>query len=51
MAIEIPFERKPPLGFFEVSCQASIKQLQFLTTIEELKGKRRVDIEAQLRIG
>jgi len=46
---EIPFEKKPPPGFFEVPHEAPVEQPQFPTTIEELEGKRRVDIEAQLR--
>jgi len=47
---EIPFERKPPSGFFEVTQEdRPMEQIQFPTTIEELEGKRRADIEAQLR--
>lgn len=47
---EIPFEKKPPSGFFEVAQEERpVEQLQFPTTIEELEGKRRADIEAQLR--
>ncbi len=46
---EIPFEKKPPPGFFEVLHEAPVEQPQFPTTIEELEGKRRVDVEAQLR--
>lgn len=46
---EIPFEKKPPPGFFEVPHEAPVEQPQFPTTIEELEGKRRVDIESQLR--
>ncbi len=47
---EIPFERKPPSGFFEVTQEdRPVEQIQFPTTIEELEGKRRADIEAQLR--
>lgn len=47
---EIPFEKKPPSGFFEVGQEERpVEQLQFPTTIEELEGKRRADIEAQLR--
>eukprot|EP00250_Pteridium_aquilinum_P011003 c19776_g2_i1 orf=2-2452(-) len=47
---EIPFEKKPPPGFFDISQEEMVvEQPQFPTTIEELEGKRRVDIEAQLR--
>ncbi|ERN18768.1 cell division cycle 5-like protein [Amborella trichopoda] len=47
---EIPFEKKPPAGFFDVTDEERpVEQPKFPTTIEELEGKRRVDIEAQLR--
>ncbi|XP_043692881.1 cell division cycle 5-like protein, partial [Telopea speciosissima] len=47
---EIPFEKKPPPGFFDVADEERpVGQPKFPTTIEELEGKRRVDIEAQLR--
>ncbi|KAF5752034.1 putative cell division control protein [Tripterygium wilfordii] len=47
---EIPFEKKPPPGFFDVADEdRPVEQPKFPTTIEELEGKRRVDIEAQLR--
>ncbi|XP_057960974.1 cell division cycle 5-like protein [Malania oleifera] len=47
---EIPFEKKPPPGFFDVTDEdRTVEQPKFPTTIEELEGKRRVDIEAQLR--
>ncbi|KAG0619416.1 hypothetical protein M758_4G138200 [Ceratodon purpureus] len=47
---EIPFEKKAPAGFFEVAQEdRPVEQFQFPTTIEELEGKRRADIEAQLR--
>ncbi|EEF40377.1 cell division cycle 5-like protein [Ricinus communis] len=47
---EIPFEKRPPPGFFDVADEdSSVEQPKFPTTIEELEGKRRVDIEAQLR--
>ncbi|GAV85856.1 Myb_Cef domain-containing protein [Cephalotus follicularis] len=47
---EIPFEKKPPPGFFDVSNEDRlVEQPKFPTTIEELEGKRRVDVEAQLR--
>ncbi|KAL0924300.1 hypothetical protein M5K25_005115 [Dendrobium thyrsiflorum] len=47
---EIPFEKRPPPGFFDVSGEEKpAEQHKFPTTIEELEGKRRVDIEAQLR--
>ena len=47
---EIPFEKKPPAGFFDVTDEdGTVEQVQFPTTIEELEGKRRADVEAQLR--
>lgn len=47
---EIPFEKKPPPGFFDVTDEdRPVELVSFPTTIEELEGKRRVDIEAQLR--
>lgn len=47
---EIPFEKRPPPGFFDVSEEdRPVEQPKFPTTIEELEGKRRVDVEAQLR--
>ncbi|KAH7299719.1 hypothetical protein KP509_24G026000, partial [Ceratopteris richardii] len=47
---EIPFEKRPPPGFFDISQEERpVEQPRFPTTIEELEGKRRVDIEAQLR--
>ncbi|XP_020233791.1 cell division cycle 5-like protein [Cajanus cajan] len=47
---EIPFEKRPPPGFFDVTDEdRPVEQPKFPTTIEELEGKRRVDIEAQLR--
>lgn len=47
---EIPFEKRPPPGFFDVSGEEKpVELIKFPTTIEELEGKRRVDIEAQLR--
>ncbi|EXB93177.1 Cell division cycle 5-like protein [Morus notabilis] len=47
---EIPFEKKPPPGFFDVTDEDRVvEQPLFPTTIEELEGKRRVDMEAQLR--
>ncbi|KAF9623376.1 hypothetical protein IFM89_001296 [Coptis chinensis] len=47
---EIPFEKKPPPGFFDVVDEERVvEQPKFPTTIEELEGKRRVDVEAQLR--
>lgn len=47
---EIPFEKKPPPGFFDVTDEERlVEQPKFPTTIEELEGKRRVDVEAQLR--
>ncbi|XP_028799412.1 cell division cycle 5-like protein [Neltuma alba] len=47
---EIPFEKRPPPGFFDVTDEnRAVEQPKFPTTIEELEGKRRVDVEAQLR--
>ncbi|KAK7364498.1 hypothetical protein VNO80_13206 [Phaseolus coccineus] len=47
---EIPFEKRPPPGFFDVADEdRPVEQPKFPTTIEELEGKRRVDVEAQLR--
>ncbi|KAJ6842642.1 cell division cycle 5-like protein [Iris pallida] len=47
---EIPFEKRPPPGFFDVAGEERpVEQPKFPTTIEELEGKRRVDVEAQLR--
>ncbi|XP_022719074.1 cell division cycle 5-like protein [Durio zibethinus] len=47
---EIPFEKRPPSGFYDVADEdRPVEQPKFPTTIEELEGKRRVDIEAQLR--
>ncbi|KAI9118751.1 hypothetical protein K1719_010196 [Acacia pycnantha] len=47
---EIPFEKRPPPGFFDVADEdRSVEQPKFPTTIEELEGKRRIDVEAQLR--
>lgn len=47
---EIPFEKRPPPGFFDtVDEERVVEQPRFPTTIEELEGRRRVDIENQLR--
>nr|XP_051223952.1 cell division cycle 5-like protein isoform X2 [Lolium perenne] len=47
---EIPFEKRPPPGFYDtVGEDRPLEHIQFPTTIEELEGKRRVDVEAQLR--
>ncbi|KAK1627904.1 hypothetical protein QYE76_002219 [Lolium multiflorum] len=47
---EIPFEKRPPPGFYDtVGEDRPLENVQFPTTIEELEGKRRVDVEAQLR--
>ncbi|XVF57124.1 hypothetical protein PTKIN_Ptkin06aG0178200 [Pterospermum kingtungense] len=47
---EIPFEKRPPPGFYDVADEdRPLEQIKFPTTIEELEGKRRVDLEAQLR--
>ncbi|PAN21323.1 hypothetical protein PAHAL_3G433500 [Panicum hallii] len=47
---EIPFEKQPPPGFYDtVGEDRPLEHVQFPTTIDELEGKRRADIEAQLR--
>ena len=48
---EIPFERKAPAGFFDVSGEEkhAVQAMRFPVTVEELEGKRRVDVEASLR--
>ncbi|CAA6655237.1 unnamed protein product [Spirodela intermedia] len=47
---EIPFEKRPPSGFYDASGEERPpEQPKFPTTIEELEGKRRIDVEAQLR--
>ncbi|XP_075089622.1 cell division cycle 5-like protein [Nicotiana tabacum] len=47
---EIPFEKKPPPGFYDVAEEdRPVEQPKFPTTIEELEGERRVDKEARLR--
>jgi pre-mRNA-splicing factor CDC5/CEF1 len=47
---EIPFEKRPPPGFYDTAGEDQAPEpMNFPTTIEELEGKRRADIEAQLR--
>jgi len=47
---EIPFEKQPPPGFYDIVGEdRPVEHVQFPTTIDELEGKRRADIEAQLR--
>ncbi|CAI9774826.1 unnamed protein product [Fraxinus pennsylvanica] len=47
---EIPFEKKPPPGFYDVADEdRPVELIKFPTTIEELEGERRVDKEARLR--
>ncbi|KAH6802952.1 cell division cycle 5 [Perilla frutescens var. frutescens] len=47
---EIPFEKRPPPGFYDVTDEDRPTELvSFPTTIEELEGERRVDKEARLR--
>uniref|UniRef100_A0A175YDP4 Myb-like domain-containing protein n=1 Tax=Daucus carota subsp. sativus TaxID=79200 RepID=A0A175YDP4_DAUCS len=47
---EIPFEKQPPLGFYDVADERQIvEQLKFPTTVEELEGEKRCDKEARLR--
>ncbi|KAJ6762975.1 CELL DIVISION CYCLE 5-LIKE PROTEIN [Salix purpurea] len=45
---EIPFEKRPPPGFYDVADEdRPVEQPKFPTTIEEIEGKKRMDIEAQ----
>ncbi|KAG8369461.1 hypothetical protein BUALT_Bualt14G0016100 [Buddleja alternifolia] len=47
---EIPFEKQPPPGFYDVADEDRPAELvNFPTTIEELEGERRADKEARLR--
>ncbi|XP_047980696.1 cell division cycle 5-like protein [Salvia hispanica] len=47
---EIPFEKRPPPGFYDIADEDRPAELvKFPTTIEELEGERRVDNEARLR--
>jgi pre-mRNA-splicing factor CDC5/CEF1 len=47
---EIPFEKRPPPGFYDTAGEDQAPEaMNFPTTIEELEGKRRADTEAQLR--
>lgn len=47
---EIPFEKRPPSGFYDVAEEdRPVEQPKFPTTIEELEGERRADREARLR--
>ncbi|CAH8326599.1 unnamed protein product [Eruca vesicaria subsp. sativa] len=47
---EIPFEKRAPAGFYDTGDEdRPAEQVKFPTTIEELEGKRRADVEAQLR--
>ncbi|KAF3340387.1 cell division cycle 5-like protein [Carex littledalei] len=47
---EIPFEKRPPPGFYDTTGEdQGPEPMNFPTTIEELEGKRRADVEAQLR--
>eukprot|EP00898_Chlorokybus_atmophyticus_P003250 jgi/Chlat1/3926/Chrsp26S04028 len=49
---EIPFEKKPPPGFYDTTKEEKDKpsDSQFIgVTLEQMEGKRRVDVEAQLR--
>ncbi|KAL4337713.1 hypothetical protein S245_040455 [Arachis hypogaea] len=47
---EIPFEKRPPPGFYDIADEdRPVEQPHFPTTIEELEGKRRIDVETQLR--
>lgn len=47
---EIPFEKRPPPGFYDVIDEdRPVEQPKFPTTIGELEGERRADKEARLR--
>lgn len=47
---EIPFEKRPPPGFYDVIDEdRPVEQPKFPTTIEELEGEKRMDKEARLR--
>ncbi|KAL8061728.1 hypothetical protein ABFX02_02G103800 [Erythranthe guttata] len=47
---EIPFEKKPPPGFYDVGDEdRNVELVNFPTSIEEIEGERRVDKEALLR--
>lgn len=48
---EIPFERKAPAGFYDVSGEEGPAQDPNFVNVnlDELEGKRRVDMEALLR--
>lgn len=47
---EIPFEERPPPGFYDVTDESfSAEQPKFPISIEELEGERRSDKEARLR--
>lgn len=47
---EIPFEKKPPPGFYDVADEdRPVEQFKFPTTIEELEGEKRMDKEARLK--
>ncbi|ESQ39619.1 hypothetical protein EUTSA_v10001097mg [Eutrema salsugineum] len=47
----IPFEKRAPVGFYDTADEdhRPADQVKFPTTIEQLEGKRRADVEAQLR--
>ncbi|KAL7120217.1 hypothetical protein ACP275_02G109100 [Erythranthe tilingii] len=47
---KIPFEKKPPPGFYDVEDEdRPVELFKFPTSIEEIEGERRVDKEAVLR--
>lgn len=47
---EIPFEKKPPPGFYATAQEGGQSNVpMFPVTVEELEGKRRADVEAQLK--
>lgn len=48
--VEIPFQMKPPLGFYHVTNETQIVEpLKFPTIIEQLEGEKRSYKEARLR--
>ncbi|EPS68222.1 hypothetical protein M569_06548, partial [Genlisea aurea] len=47
---EIPFEKRPPPGFYDVAEEdRPAEYIRFPTTIQDLEGERRVDKESRLR--
>ncbi|KAK1390138.1 Cell division cycle 5 [Heracleum sosnowskyi] len=47
---EIPFEKKPPLGFYNVADEIQqVEHAKFPTTVDEIQGEKRCYKEARLR--